>query len=33
MGITRKEVPPRVHAEADAPLDPSEQLEAMDLST
>ena len=33
MGLTRKDVPPRLHARAEASLDPAEQLEAMDLST
>ncbi|KAM0713199.1 hypothetical protein Q7P35_000651 [Cladosporium inversicolor] len=33
MGLTRKDVPPRLHARAEACLDPTEQLEAMDLST
>jgi hypothetical protein len=32
MGLTRKDVPPCLHTRTETPLDPAEQLEAMDLS-
>jgi len=33
MGLTRKDVPPHLHTRAAASFDPTEQLEAIDLST